>query len=131
MTDDEFVLAFMECTLPNEQFHHSDHLRLTWLLTRRLGFASAKAAVADGIRRFVASHGHTHEYHETMTQFWVLIVDHAHQARPDIDDFDEFLSAFPQLTDKHLPLRHWRPDTMFSQATRSAWIQPDLRPLPL
>jgi hypothetical protein len=37
MTDDEFLQAFMNCTLPNDQFRHRDHLHLAWLLARRLG----------------------------------------------------------------------------------------------
>jgi hypothetical protein len=130
MTDDEFLQAFMDCTLPNDQFHHGDHLRLVWLLVRRLGFESAGVATAAGIRRFAASKGHTNKYHETMTQFWVRIVDHARRTRPDIEDFDQFLAAFPHLTDKHLPLRHWQPETIFSPAARATWITPDLLPLP-
>ncbi len=130
MTDDEFLLAFMGCTLPNDQFHQRDHLRLVWLLIRRLRFEAASRAVTAGIRRFATSNGHTDKYHETMTQFWIGVVEHARQSRPDIDDFDEFLAVFPQLTDKHLPLRHWEPDTIFSPAARATWITPDLLPLP-
>ena len=48
MTDDEFLQAFMDCTLPNDQFHHRDHLRLAWLLGRRLGCEGASVAIADG-----------------------------------------------------------------------------------
>lgn len=130
MTDDDFLKAFVNCTLPNDQFHHRDHLRLVWLLVRRLGLEKAGVETATGIRRFAASNGHTDKYHETMTQFWVCIVDHTRQERPDIDDFDDYLAAFPQLTDKHLPLRHWRRETIFSPAARAIWIEPDLRPLP-
>lgn len=130
MTDDEFLQAFMGGTLPNDQFHHRDHLRLVWLLTRRLGIEAASGVVADGIRRFAASHGHDDKYHETMTQFWIGVVEHARQSRSDIDDFDEFLALFPQLTDKRLPLRHWKPETMFSPVARTTWTKPDLQPLP-
>jgi hypothetical protein len=130
MTDDEFLQAFMNCTLPNDQFRHRDHLHLAWLLARRLGFEEARVAIAEGIRRFAASHGHTEKYHETMTQFWIRIVDHASKQRPDIDDFDEFLATFPHLTDKLLPLRHWQRETMFSPEARTAWVEPDLLQLP-
>jgi hypothetical protein len=130
MTDDEFLHAFMSSTLPNEQFGHRDHLRLAWLCTRRLGFERACVTVATGIRQFAASQGHADKYHETITQFWLRIVNHMSEERPDIHDFDGFLATFPQLTDKHLPLRHWNRDTMFSPIARTTWIEPDLRPLP-
>jgi hypothetical protein len=120
----------MDCTLPNDRFHHRDHLRLVWLLIRRLGAEQAGVATAAGIQRFADSKGHTDKYHETMTQFWVRLVEHAHQTRPDIEDFDQFLMTFPQLTDKHLPLRHWQRETIFSPAARTRWMEPDIHPLP-
>jgi len=40
MTDDEFLQAFATATLANEQFHHRDHLRLTWLLLHRPGLSA-------------------------------------------------------------------------------------------
>lgn len=129
MTDDEFLQAFMDCTLPNDQFHHRDHLRLVWLQVRRLGLKAARDAVADGIRRFATSTGHTEKYHETMTEFWIRLVDHMIHLRSDIQDFDCFLATYPQLADKHLPLRHWQSETMFSPAARAGWIEPDLLPL--
>lgn len=130
MTDDAFLQAFMDCTLPNERFHHRDHLRLAWLLVRRLGVAQGGIVIGQGIRRFAASHGHAPRYHETMTQFWVRIVGHMVQARPDIEDFDTFLGAFPQLLDKSLPFRHWSRETMGSAAARAGWVDPDLLGLP-
>ena len=130
MTDHEFLAAFMDCTLPNDRFHHRDHLRLAWLLVTRLGFEAGSAAVSEGIRRFAAANGHAAKYHETMTQFWVRVVAHTSQARPDIADFDSFLEEFPTLLDPSLPFRHWRRETMFSPAARAGWIEPDIRALP-
>jgi hypothetical protein len=28
MTDDEFIASFEDCSLANESFHHSDHVRM-------------------------------------------------------------------------------------------------------
>ena len=130
MTDDEFLRAFSACTLGNHEFRHRDHLRLAWLQVRRLGPEAAAEAVAQGISRFAATHGATAKYHDTMTRFWVRIVAHMAEARPDIDDFDRFLEAFPSLLDKSLPFRHWERETMLSPAARLAWVEPDVLPLP-
>src|SRR5438045_770421 len=107
MTDDEFLQAFADCSLPVDRFHHRDHLRLAWLLVRRSGMEEAARTVSTGIRRYATAHGHAQKYHETITQFWVRIVGHTVQARPEIDRFDAFLAAFPLLADKSLPRRHW------------------------
>jgi hypothetical protein len=130
VNDEEFVQVFMQGALPATQFHHRDHLRLTWLLVRRLGPGPAGGEVAAGIRRFAAHHGQADKYHETVTRFWVRIVGHMAGARPDIADFEEFLSAFPQLLDKGLPYRHWRRETMSSALARALWVEPDLLALP-
>jgi hypothetical protein len=130
MSDDEFLHGFMDGSLLPGHFHHRDHLRLAWLLVRRLDVESAGAAVAAGIRRFAAGHGQAAKYHETLTQFWVRIVGHMLHERPDIADFDAFIAAFPQLLDKGLPQRHWQRETLGSAAARATWVEPDLLALP-
>jgi hypothetical protein len=131
MTDDEFLQAFSEGRLANHEFRHRDHLRLAWLQVSRLGPEGARDAVAEGIRRFAALHGVPQKYHETMTQFWVRIVGHMVATRPEIDRFDRFLEAFPQLLGKDLPFRHWERDTLMSPPARAAWVEPDVQPLPV
>ena len=129
MTDQEFLDAFFSGTLPNEQFHHRDHLRLTWLTLRRHGRGLGSRMLADGIRHFAAGHGQASRYQETMTQFWIRLVDHARRARPDVASFGEFVAAFPLVLDKTLPFRHWNRDTMMSPDARAAWLEPDLKSL--
>ena len=130
MNDDDFVQAFMDGTLPPGQFRHRDHLRLAWLLVRRLGPEPAGVAVAAGIQRFAAAHGQAAKYHETVTRFWVRLVGHVARAHPELDDFEAFLAAFPHLLDKELPFRHWRRETMLSTEARAHWVEPDLLALP-
>jgi hypothetical protein len=126
MSDDAFLQAFADCSLSPGAFHHRDHLRLAWLLVRRHGVEPACIMVADGIRGFAARHGHPEKYHETITQFWVRLVGHLIDARPDIDDFATFVDAFPHLLDAGLPYRHWQRQTIGRAAARSAWVEPDL-----
>lgn len=130
MTDQEFVEAFFSRTMPLEQFHHRDHLRLTWLMLSRHGRDLGSRKVIDGIRQFGAAYGHASRYHETMTQFWIWLVDQVRTARPQIKSFEEFLSAFPAALDKGLPFRHWSREVMLSATARARWVKPDLVPLP-
>lgn len=130
MSDDDFLRAFLDGSLPPQQFHHREHLRLTWCLVRRLDAAAATSAVATGIQRYATHHGQAAKYHETLTRFWVRIVAHQMATRPDITEFDAFVAAFPHLLDKQLPARHWRRETMDSTAARTQWVEPDLLALP-
>jgi hypothetical protein len=130
VTDDDFVTAFLSGALPPTQFHHRDHLRLTWTLIRLTGEEQAMKRVTSGIRYFATQHGHAEKYHETMTRFWVRIVGHMVAARPDVTTFDEFLAAFPMLLEKDLPYRHWQRETMLSPDARARWVEPDILALP-
>jgi CDP-diacylglycerol--glycerol-3-phosphate 3-phosphatidyltransferase len=130
MSDEEFVRAFLSGELPPSQFHHRDHLRLTWTLTRTQGGVDASRIVTTGIRDFATRHGQAAKYHETMTRFWAHVVDHCARTRPDIADFNAFLATFPLLLDKDLPYRHWRRETMLGADARARWVEPDLLALP-
>jgi hypothetical protein len=125
MTDHEFLHAFESGRLSPADFHHRDHLRLAWLQVNRLGLEAGSAAVAGGIRRFAEAHGQHSLYHETLTRFWVRVVAHASQPT-----FDFTLARHPMLLRKDLPLAHWSRETLYGEAARSAWVQPDLMPLP-
>jgi hypothetical protein len=130
VTDDDFVGAFLSGTLSSTQFHHRDHLRLAWCLIRGSGVETASGTITGGIRDFATQHGQADKYHETLTQFWVRIVSHLIDARPDITAFERFLDVFPHLLNKELPYQHWRRETMQSSAARAHWVEPDLLALP-
>ena len=130
MNDAEFLRAFDDCSLPNERFRHRDHLRLAWLRLRRDGAEAGSDAVRAGIRRYAAAHGAADRYHETLTTFYLRLVTHAIARRPEVDDFERFLVAFPLLLDTALPSRHWGAETMWSAQARAGWVEPDLLPLP-
>jgi hypothetical protein len=111
-------------------FHHREHIRLAWRLNRELGAVAAPGAIAQAIQRVAAHYGEPGKYHETLTQFWARIVDHHAERRPELTDFEQFIAAYPQLLDKELPARHWRRETLYSEAARAAWVEPDVLALP-
>ena len=125
MTDQEFLHAFESGHLSPADFHHRDHLRLAWVQVDRLGLEGGSAAVSAGIRRFAAAHGLHRLYHETLTRFWVRIV--AHASRPTLA---ETLESHPMLLRPDLPLAHWSRETLYGDAARAGWVEPDVTPLP-
>jgi hypothetical protein len=129
MTDDEFARAFESCELSNESFHHRDHIRLAWIYLQRYGLAEAKPRMAESIRRFAAHHGKSDKYHETVTQAWMQLVAEAAKSRPK-DDFEHFVTAFPQLLDKSSLAEFYSDAVLRSEAARSAFVAPDRKKLP-
>lgn len=128
VNDEEFLAAFFGGEFGADAFRHRDHLRLAWLMIRRFGLEEGGDRVAAGIKRFAAAHGVADRYHETITRFWLRLVDHAVQVRPEIEEFDRFLEAFPLLLDGSLPRTHWSEEPL--ERGRGAWREPDLAPLP-
>jgi hypothetical protein len=108
---------------------HRDHLRLAWNAVREHG-SEAEEFVVEHIKAYAAAHGQSERYHDTMTRFWMRLVAHAMAVRPEIDDLEAFLQAFPMLLDKELFIRHWSRTAMFTPKARSGWSDPDLVPLP-
>jgi len=127
--DNAFVDAFHSGRIANQNFHHRDHLRLAWVQIRRLGLEGATDAVTSGIRRFATEHGTADRYHDTMTRFWLLVVNLGLRRHPDLR-FDELLAAEPHLLDKSLPFKHWSRAAMASDSAKLQWVEPDLRPIP-
>jgi hypothetical protein len=114
MDDAAFLSAFEAGMLPNSEFHHRDHIRLTWLYLRRDGPDDGARAVSEGIRRFATAHGAAERFHLTLTNFWVRLVQHVAEVLPGIDQFDALLAAFPLLADKTTVYRHYSRETLSS-----------------
>src|SRR3981081_975720 len=123
--DEQFLAAFEAGKIANRDFHHRDHLLLAWIQIRRLGVDRAGQAVAGGIRKFAAHHGHADRYHETLTRFWVRVVGLGINRHPTLA-FNELLAPEPHLLDKSLPYRHWSRERMGGDEARRRWVDPDL-----
>ena len=130
LEDDAFVAAFYAGRIPNQGFHHRDHLRLAWVQIHRLGLEKAAESVTRGILRFATHHGSAERYNDTLTRFWLRLVATAIGYHPTLT-FEVLLEAEPHLLQKDLPFRHWSRDRLMSPAARAGWVDPDLRSLPL
>jgi hypothetical protein len=128
MTDEEFLKAFEECTL--EEFHHEDHIRMAWLYLRKFGYEIGSEKVKDGIKKFAAAKNATTLYHETITEFWIRLVQHVFDRYPETDNFMDFFALFPPLRDSKSILGHYSKDYLMSESSRSGWCQPDILPMP-
>ena len=130
LTDAGFLAAIEAATYPGADFRHREHVRLAWLCLRQGGFDAGLARVRGLIQRYAAALGATGKYHETLTRAWAELVQVGLDAAPGVTSFDAFLEARPELTDSRLLDRHYRKETLDSQAARAAWVPPDVTPLP-
>lgn len=126
MSDVEFLAGFASGTLA--EFHHRDHLRMTWLLLRRDGLERGTRSVIDGIKRFAAAKRAPGRYHETLTRVWIHLVATAMDGTEQC--FDDLLRGHPELLRQDQALRFYRPETLDGADARESWVEPDLAPLP-
>lgn len=126
LPDDAFVGAFEGCTLPPEQFHHADHVRLGWLMLRRETLPRALARFCDGLKRYATSLGKAGLYHETITVAYLLLI-HERQQREEAASFEEFAAKNSDLLQWRPSVlgRYYREETLASDLARRAFLLPD------
>src|ERR1700674_1370688 len=74
MTDDELLAGFENCTLPNEAFHHEEHVRVAFLYLRHYSALEALQHFSTALERFGVAHGKTTLYNETVTWAYLLLI---------------------------------------------------------
>jgi hypothetical protein len=125
----EFDALMAEVMAQADRFGHRQHVHLTWLAVRHYGTAGAITMVSEGIQRTARYLGAPQKYHATVSRAWVELVGY-HAAAGGEADFDTFAERYPALLDKRLLARHYRSSTLAATQARSAWVEPDLLPLP-
>jgi hypothetical protein len=115
MDDAAFIAALESGTLPGELMDHAAHIRLALI------FRGEPERARDVLRKYVHRVGAHVKYNETLTWFWLRAVN-AHEG-----DLAALLRT--PLADSNLPMRHWSPELLWSDAARTQWVEPDLEPL--
>ena len=124
LSDDEFLRAFEAFEIPNDQFHHRDHIRLAWICLHRAPPPEAEQRIAQAVKNFATHLGHSEKYHHTITLAWMRLVAKA----PWQLSFDELIAQAPQLLDKNTLARHYSSAILETGAARNGWVEPDLEP---
>ena len=129
MNDEEFLSAFEACTI--EEFHHRDHIKVTYLYLRRHPLDEAITKVRTGLQALAVAWSAPVDdlekgYHETMTQAWVRLVHLTLSRGEAAENADAFCDQQPQLMQKtRLQLFYSRERLMTWEAKRE-FVEPDL-----
>jgi hypothetical protein len=100
MTDVELTRALERGEIPNEGFHHVDHLRVAWVyLEESTTVDEAVARMATTLRAFAASVGKPEKYSDALTAFWMYQMAAARANMPGAD-CAAILRRYPALLDK-------------------------------
>jgi hypothetical protein len=127
MNDRDFLAAFEAGTLPEDRFHHGDHVRAAWLLLQEEAPAAALDRFSSALKRFAAAKGKTRLYHETITWAYVLLINERVQRSGRRFDWKEFASANPDLLTWRPSIldRYYTSETLGSELARQVFLLPD------
>jgi hypothetical protein len=131
---DRLVHSFLLCTLPKDKWTHHAHLRVgLWYLTRyspnesldRLRKNIKQYNIAVGIEN-TDSHG----YHETITQFYIWLVDRFVRQSDRSEYIDLLANKLVNIYgDRQLIFEYYTHGLLMSKIARLNWVEPDLKPL--
>jgi hypothetical protein len=128
LTDAELLRRFEDGSLPNEAFHHRQHVRVAWLFVRRDGMPDAIGRFSAALKRFAAAKGKPNLYHETITWAYLLLIAER-LARAPVEDWDSFAAANGDLLAWKPSLLecYYDPETLWSDLARRTFVMPDRR----
>ena len=128
MTDEIFLTAFEDTSLPRYEWTHAAHVRMGFLYLSRLPYAEAEGKIVAGIQRYNAAKGNHTGYHHTITiAFARLIASRLIES----SDWSTFQAENPDLLTFACIQKHFGPDLLKSEKARAEFVEPDLEPLPL
>ncbi len=131
VADREFRAAFEAGAFAPADFSHRAHVRLAYVYLVDSDVDLALDRMRAALVCFLSHHGiPATKYHETLTRAWVLAVHHFMHRAPVAASADEFIDRNPLLLDTRIMLTHYSASLLFSDVARTAFVEPDLDPIP-
>jgi hypothetical protein len=120
---------FESCITGKDNFSHHDHLAVAvWYL--RQDERQALDLMRASLHRFLDHHDCRANYHETLTRFWILLVQRTlADVAPNLPILEATNAVVSQLKDSRIVFEYYSKELVESAAARERWVEPDLRSL--
>jgi len=119
-----FLEKFLAGDIPAAEFRHADHVRAGYELLSAMDFLDAVSAYGRALKIMTARVGKPEKLHHTITIAFLAVIAERMERASD-GDFDAFLAANPDLMDRAILSRWYRPERLKSDAARSRFVLPD------
>ena len=126
MTNIEFIQLFEADTLPEDSFHHRDHVRLAFAYLSEFPPLEALQKFCRALKRFATARGNSQLYHETITHAYFFLI-RERIVRGSSSSWDEFALNNPDLLiwKGGILSRYYSEVTLKSDLARSVFVFPD------
>jgi hypothetical protein len=127
MTDDEFMARFEDCSLADECFHHSDHVKMGFLYLCRYPALEALQRFSASLTRFAIAHGKPALYSETVTWAFLLLIRERMARAEGPQTWPEFAASNTDLLNwkDNILKKYYRAETLSSDLAKSTFLFPD------
>jgi hypothetical protein len=126
MSNEELIHRF-ECDLvPEESFHHADHVRLAFAYLCEYPVLPALEKFAKALKQFAAARGKTQLYNETITCAYLFLIKER-MARAEATSWEEFASQNSDLLiwKGGILNRYYCEATLKSDLARKVFVLPE------
>jgi hypothetical protein len=126
MSNQELIRCFESDAVPEESFHHADHVHLAFAYLCEYPVLQALEKFASALKRFAAAHGKTQLYNETITCAYFFLI-RERMARYDATDWENFAHRNPDLLvwKGGILTRYYKEATLKSELARAVFLFPD------
>jgi hypothetical protein len=122
----DFIDRFESDTVPEDSFHHADHVRLAFAYLCEYPVLQALEKFATALKRFAAARGKTQLYNETITCAYLFLI-RERMVRCEGADWEEFARRNPDLLiwKEGVLSNYYREATLKSDLARRVFVLPD------
>jgi hypothetical protein len=126
MSNQELIRCFESDAVPEESFHHADHVHLAFAYLCEYPVLQALEKFASALKRFAAAHGKTQLYNETITCAYFFLI-HERMAGFEGEEWEEFARRNPDLLiwKDGVLSNYYREATLKSDLARKVFVLPD------
>jgi len=126
MTNAEFIRMFEAEAVPEDSFHHTDHVRLAFAYLSEFPPLEALQRFSTALKRFATARGKSQLYHETITHAYFFLI-RERIARGSFTNWDEFALNNPDLLTWKggILSRYYSEVTLKSDLARTVFVFPD------
>jgi hypothetical protein len=126
MSNEELIRSFESDTIPEDSFHHADHVRLAFAYLGEYPVLDALQKFTSALKRFAAARGKPQLYNETITCAYFFLI-RERMACFKASNWEEFACLNPDLLTwkDGILSRYYCEATLKSDLARSVFVLPD------
>ena len=126
MRNEEIIRNFENDAVPEDSFHHADHVRLAFAYLCEYPVLQALEKFASALKRFATARGKTQLYNETITCAYFFLI-RERMARCEGAGWEEFAQLNADLLGwkDGVLTRYYHESTLKSDLARRVFVLPD------